>query len=279
MANILVDIFEQRKIQLENEKSELSEEMLAAQLQKCSFDTGGVFADALINRKIGSSGVALIAEIKKASPSKSVIREDFNAAGIAKEYQNAQVSAISVLTEEKYFLGSGRYLSDTHDVVGDAASGALGGIPLLRKDFIFCEYQLDSAKVLGASAVLLIAAMLSEQSFAALYSHARAVGLDVLAEVHNEAELYKILPARPTVVGINNRDLTTFKVDLSVTDRLARRIRENLPSETIIVSESGITARDDIKRVRDAGADAVLVGETLMRSDNIAAAVSELFGD
>ena len=204
--------------------------------------------------------------MKKASPSKGLIRADFKPAEIAAEYARAGADAISCLTEEHYFQGSLEYLKQVR---------AAADIPVLRKDFIFDEHQIYGAAAAGADAVLLIAAVLDENRFSELYGLAGALGLSVLCEVHNEEELRKILPVTPEIIGVNNRDLKTFNVDLSA----AEKLRPLAPEGAVFVSESGIKDNDDMKRVRLAGADAVLIGETLMRSEDITSALAALRKD
>lgn len=207
--------------------------------------------------------LAVIAEVKKASPSKGLIQPDFDPVATAKAYEAAGADAVSVLTEEQYFQGSSAYLSAIRKAVS---------LPLLRKDFIFDPYQIYEARVLGADAVLLIAALLSTEAIREFLAVAKSVGLACLTEVHNEEELERVLSAGCPIVGINNRNLKTFAVDLNVTARLSK----SLPADTILVAESGMQKSADLHMVRKQGADAVLIGETLMRSADIRAALSSL---
>lgn len=208
------------------------------------------FARALAPRE--DATLNLIAEIKKASPSVGVIAEDFDPAAIARRYEEAGAQAISVLTDAPFFQGHLSYLQ----LVRDACS-----LPLLRKDFILDEIQIFEAVCAGADAILLIAAALPAGELDRLQRVARDFQLDVLVEVHTLAELELAVDAGADLIGINNRDLTTFVVDLETTNRLA----DEAPSEIILVSESGIKTADDSVLVAQAGADAILVGETLMR--------------
>jgi indole-3-glycerol phosphate synthase len=217
------------------------------------------FASALRGEK-----VRLIAEVKKASPSKGVIRADFNPVEIARTYAANGASAISVLTEQKYFQGSLNYLRDIKDTLSE--------IPLLRKDFIFDPYQVYQARAYGADALLLIVAVLSPEKLDELLSLSRKLGMRCLVEVHNEIELEIALKTGADIIGINNRDLTTFEVDIATT----RRLRPLIPGDRIMVSESGIKSRGDIEKLRKWGVDAVLIGEALMTSKDIAAAMKEL---
>ena len=205
---------------------------------------------------LGAEGLSFICEVKRASPSKGLIAsgpEGFPYVSIAKEYESAGARAISVLTEPDYFLGSGAYLEEIAEAVK---------IPVLRKDFIIDEYQIYEAKVLGARALLLICALLEKKILAAFLALARSLSLSVLTEVHNEAELETALACEARIIGINNRDLKTFNVDLAVTERLRPRI----PKGHIVVSESGVHTKDDVKRLVSCGVDALLVGESVMKA-------------
>jgi len=211
------------------------------------------------------SGVALIAEVKKASPSLGLIRSDFNPLQIAHEYELAGAAVLSVLTDEQFFQGKLEYLRVIREVVQ---------LPLLRKDFIIDELQLYEAVAGGADAVLLIAAILDDAQLRAYRQLATHLQLAALVEVHDDQELVRALAAGAEIIGINNRDLKTFRVDLATTERLAAQI----PADKIIVAESGIQARPDVARVVAAGVRAILVGESLMRSPDIAGKVRELIG-
>ncbi len=229
------------------------------------------FVAALRTPKIGS--IALIAEVKKASPSAGVICPDFDPCRIAREYETAGASCLSVLTDEKFFQGSLEYLRQIRETVT---------LPLLRKDFIIDERQILEAIQWGADAILLIAAILSDAQLGHFHSLARAAGLAVLVEVHNEAELDRAMAAQPDMLGVNNRDLTTFKVDLATTERLSDRLRSRSPGSgdsRLLVSESGIHTRADVQRLANCGARAILVGESLMKQGDIGSKVRELIGD
>lgn len=206
---------------------------------------------------------AVIAEVKKASPSKGIISENFRPTEQAAAYQAAGAAAISCLTEEYYFKGSAEYFRQIRGTVT---------IPMLRKDFIIDPYQIYEAKAMGADAVLLIAAILSEEQMREYRIIAESLGMDVLAESHDERELEAVIAAGCTIFGINNRDLKTFKVSLENTKQLARHV----PDGGILVSESGISTAEDMKFLADLGADAVLIGETLMRSGSVEKSMKEL---
>jgi len=205
----------------------------------------------------------IIAEVKRQSPSKGLIREDFDHLEIAAAYARAGVAAISVLTEEDFFGGSLDYLREIHERFD---------LPLLRKDFIIDEYQIFEAQLAGAAAVLLITAVLDDDLLASLIKRAGERNLDTLVEVHTEAEMRRAAAAGAKIIGVNNRDLTTFSVDLETSIRLAAIA----PRDTILVSESGIATRDDINRLRAAGYHGFLIGEHFMRHKDVGAAVSEL---
>ena len=212
---------------------------------------------------IAKKGLNIIAEVKKASPSKGVIREDFNYLQIADIYEKNGASAISVLTEEKYFKGSLCFLSE---ITKQAK------VPVLRKDFIIDSYQIYESKYFGADAILLIAALLDKTTLKKFLGLARKLGLACLVEVHNKEELECALECKPEIIGINNRNLKTFKVDINTTLDLIPLIPSG---QSIIVSESGIHGAKDVRRLKKAGVNAVLIGESLMRAGNIGRKLKE----
>jgi indole-3-glycerol phosphate synthase len=209
------------------------------------------------------NGVKLIAEVKKASPSSGVLCPDFKPVELAQTYAKNGAAAISVLTEQKYFQGSLEYLASIREKVN---------IPLLRKDFIFDAYQIYESAAYGADAILLIAAILKKETLEVFLKLAESLKLDCLVEVHNEDELFKALLAGAGIIGINNRDLNTFKTDTNTT----RRLRMLIPSENIVVSESGINSPDDMKKMKECKVNAVLVGEALVTAKDIPAKMKEL---
>jgi len=213
----------------------------------------------------GGPPIRLIAEVKKASPSKGVIRADFEPVRIARSYEAAGASCISVLTDATYFQGSLEYLR---------AIRAAVGLPLLRKDFILDSYQLVEARVAGADAVLLIAECLDDCNLRKLHNEALELGLTPLVEFYDPENLPRVLAAGATLIGVNNRDLRTFHVDLDHTVRM----RKQVPDECLLVGESGIHSRADVERLEAAGVDAMLVGERLMAQADIEQAVRELLG-
>lgn len=207
--------------------------------------------------------INLIAEIKKASPSAGLIREDFDVNAIAKIYVEHKAAAISVLTEEKYFLGRFSYLKKVSDEFN---------LPTLMKDFIIHEFQIYEGAYYGASAVLLIVAMLSDQQIRELMDVASSFGLDCLVEAHDEKDIERAIEADAEIIGVNNRNLKTLEVDIN---NCLRMIKHITPGK-VIVAESGLKSREDVRRVQEAGAHAVLIGETFMRSSNIGEKIKEI---
>lgn len=221
--------------------------------------------DFSFERALKKPDIAFICECKKASPSKGIIAEDFPYMNIAKEYDAAGADAISVLTEPTRFLGSDKYLEEI--------AGAVG-IPCLRKDFTVDEYMIYQAKLLGASAVLLICSILSQNQIAEYLSICDGLGLSALVEAHSQEEAETALKAGARVIGVNNRNLKDFSVDQSN----SLRLRAIIPDGVLFVSESGVKTAEDVRALREIGADAVLIGETLMRSKNKLAKLRELKG-
>ena len=210
--------------------------------------------------------ICLIAEIKKASPSVGLIREDFDPVKIGQIYERHGASCLSVLTDAQYFQGSLEYLRNVRQAVN---------IPLLRKDFILDSYQLIEARAAGADGVLLIAECLDDCNLRKLFNEAVELGLTPLVELYEPENLERVLNAGATLIGVNNRNLHTFEVDLEHTLRLRRQV----PDQCLLVGESGIRTRADVLRLQEAGVDAMLVGESLMRQADIGAAVDELLGN
>lgn len=204
-------------------------------------------------------GVSLIAECKKASPSKGLIVPHYDAVEIAKAYAKAGASAISVLTDGRHFQGSLADLRDVKEAVGKKK------VPVLRKDFIFDPYQVYEARVAGADALLLIASVLGDTDLKELLTLTHRLEMNALIEVHTEAELARVLPLQPRIVGVNNRNLQTFEVDFDNTARL----RQQIPAEVVTVGESGIKTAADVRKMAQIGVDAILVGETLVKSKDV----------
>ena len=228
----------------------LTEKLRAAAAARNDFRR---FGESLV---LDPGRLGMIAEIKRASPSAGTISEEFDYLTIARTYEKAGASAISVLTDEKYFQGRLDYMTNIRQQVD---------IPVLRKDFIVHEVQIFEAVVAGADAILLIVAALNQETLVRLLDTAHAYQLDVLVEVHDLEELDRALDSEARIIGVNNRNLKSFTVDLAATERLA----EEVPGDVILVSESGIRTPEDAERLAAAGADALLVGETLMRSPNL----------
>ncbi len=256
VTTILDKIVEEKVQEVEQSKQRLPVSALKEQLARR--EARHDFAAAL-----SGDGVRLIAEVKKASPSKGVLCPDFNPVALAGTCAQGGAAAISVLTEVNHFQGSLDYLAAIREEVS---------IPLLRKDFIFDPYQVYESAAFGADALLLIAAILSREQLEILLQLSHDLGLGCLVEVHSEDEVEKALLADACIIGINNRDLNTFTVDINTTHRL----RPLIPEGRIVVSESGIRNRDDIKKLKEWGVNAVLVGEALVTADNISAKMEEL---
>ncbi len=214
---------------------------------------------------LNGGDIAFICECKKASPSKGIIAQDFPFLQIARDYESAGAAAISVLTEPRWFLGSSLYLEEIADAVS---------VPCLRKDFIVDEYMIYEAKILGASAVLLICSLLSEPVLRRYIGICDALGLSALVEAHDEGEISMALGAGARIIGVNNRNLKNFTVDVEN----SRRLREMVPQDIIFVAESGIKSPSDVRALRSAGVDAVLIGEALMRAPDKKAMLDFLRG-
>ena len=247
--DILKDIVELKRARVEERKkafSLLELENLISKAEKPLNFSGRLMGD----------GIRVIAEVKRASPSKGVLKEGLDAANLARAYAENGAAAISVLTNEDHFKGSIDDMVTAHSAVFTL------GVPVLRKEFIFDPYQIYEARAFGADAILLIASMLDEQQIREFMGIARSIWIQCLVEVHNELELEKAVHCNADIIGINNRDLHTFDTTLEITERLAPLV----PYGNIIVSESGISDREDVKRVESAGAKAILVGESLVRS-------------
>lgn len=235
----------------------------AIQLAEAELALQGENTPRPFHKALAAPGLSFICEVKKASPSKGIIAQDFPWQEIAKDYEEGGAAAISVLTEPEFFLGSWQYLREISAKVK---------IPTLRKDFIIDEYQIYEAKLWGAKAVLLICALLEKETLAAYIKIADELALDCLVEIHNEEEAREAIEAGARVIGINNRDLVTFNVDTGLTAGL----RKLLPAGTLSVAESGIKSADDVRELKDIGIDAVLIGESLMRAADRKAFLAEL---
>jgi indole-3-glycerol phosphate synthase len=259
MPTILDKIVATKRVEIEQAKAAVPEAALRERLAEAPpvRDFFSVLAEA--------PPIRLIAEVKKASPSKGVIREDFDPVAVAKIYEAHGANCLSVLTDQEYFQGSLDYLTAVRAAVS---------LPLLRKDFILDRYQVVEARVAGADAVLLIAECLDNGTLRSLHDAAIELGMTPLVELHEPGNLPRVLQAGARLIGVNNRDLTTFEVDLDHTIRVRRQI----PVDRVVVGESGIASRSDVMRLQEAGVDAMLVGESLMREPDIGSALDRLLG-
>jgi indole-3-glycerol phosphate synthase len=255
---ILDNIVKHKKLEVRKSKGEVRLSTLGGLIQ--DGPPARPFAAALKRNE-----VAVIAEVKKASPSAGLLRPDFDPVAIARIYQESGAAAISVLTDEKYFQGNRNYLMKIRQVVE---------LPLLRKDFIIDPYQVIEARAYGADAVLLILSLLSPTLCLELMHAARECAIEILLEVHSREELERALAAKFKLIGINNRDLRTFEVDI----RTSETLLSGIPNSITAISESGIKRRENIERLGKFGVDGVLVGEALMREADVGAALSEFVG-
>ena len=260
MAKILDDIIRKTKEDLEKRKVDYPVEWLGRSLAYNPFAPKDIYS-ALKSTK--ENPYRIIAEVKKASPSKGIIREDFDPLVIGQAYEQGGASSLSILTEPHLFKGDKEYLGMVRRYVS---------IPLLRKDFIVDKYQLVEALAYGADYVLLIATALSQKELKELLNYTHHLGMEALVEIHNKTDLVKAIFAGANIIGINHRNLETFEMDMSLTERLIPLI----PNSKIIVAESGITTHETVQELSKVGADAFLVGEHFMRQDDITQAVKDL---
>lgn len=255
-----------------NQLADYAKERTKEAKKKCSFEEIKAMALALpkgtfaFENALKTPDIAFICECKKASPSKGLIAPDFPYLQIAKEYETAGANCISVLTEPKWFLGSDQYLKEITDTVS---------IPCIRKDFTVDAYMIYEARLLGASAVLLICSILTEEQIQEYIGICDSLGLSALVEAHDESEIHMALRCGARMIGVNNRNLKDFSVDTGN----SRKLRELVPENVIFVSESGVKDASDIAKLREIGADAVLIGETLMRAEDKTQKLAELKGN
>lgn len=259
MTNVLDKICNDKREHVANKKSERSVEELLDAIQSTLVPRG--FINALKNKP--DENIALISEVKKASPSKGIIRSDFDPVEIAKIYQNNGASCLSVLTDEPYFQGHDDYFTAIRENVS---------LPMLRKDFMVDDYQIYESRALGADCILLIMACLSDEQAKDFYALATSLGMDSLFEVHDDEEMQRALKLNPKMLGINNRNLKTLDVDLKTGLNLGTQI----PDGILKVAESGIYSSDDVATFLEAGFNAFLIGESLMREDDIGTAVQKI---
>ena len=257
--NILDQLAEYSRLRVAEDKKKISlEEMKNIAIQMKNEKLCDAF-----EKTLKKDGLSFICECKKASPSKGLIEPDFRYLEIAREYEAAGADCISVLTEPKWFLGSDEYLKEIAKTVS---------IPCIRKDFTVNEYQIYQAKTLGAAAVLLICSILSEEQLGEYIKICDSLGISALVEIHDEKEAGMAVRAGARIIGVNNRNLKDFTVDTAN----SKKLRDLIPDDIIFVSESGVKSTDDIRAIREIGADAVLIGETLMRADDKKAKLDEL---
>ena len=258
MIVMLDEIVEKTKLRIDEEKKIKSLDDLKAEVLSKEIEMDFPFKKAL-----STQDISIIAEVKRASPSKGLIAEDFNHVKIAKEYEEAGASAISVLTEPYFFLGSDDYLSDIAQNVS---------IPILRKDFVIDEYMIWQAKALGASAILLIVSILDTVQLKKYLDLAHDLGLSAIVETHDASEISTAMIVGAEIVGVNNRNLNDFTVDIENSINLRRCVS----GDVVFISESGIKTKEDVTRLKENNVDAVLIGETLMKSDDKKSMISEL---
>jgi indole-3-glycerol phosphate synthase len=254
--NILDKILATKKQEVERQKRTVPLSRLLASIARRK-------APLALTTALKGDGIKLIAEVKKASPSKGVLLPDFDPVALAKTYAENGSAAISVLTDTEYFQGSPEHLAAIRQAVS---------LPLLHKDFIYDEYQVYESAACGADALLLIAAILETKRLEKMIAVSRSLGLGCLVEVHDEGELKKALQSGAEIIGINNRNLKTFEVDLDTT----RRLMPFIPEDKIVISESGISRREDVKKLEEWGVDAMLIGEALVTARNIPEKIKEL---
>ena len=256
--NILDKLADLSRERAKREQETVSAEELREQAKALGKGNREAFLSAL-----KKPGISFICEIKKASPSKGLISPDFPYLKTAAAYEQAGADCISCLTEPEYFLGSDDIFREVREKVS---------LPMLRKDFTVCEYQLDQARVMGANAALLIVSLMDERTLTAYLEHCEELGIAALVETHDEEEIRKAVSAGAKIIGVNNRNLKDFSVDFGN----AARLRDRIPPECIYVAESGVRTPEDVQRLRQIGADAALIGETLMRAEDPAETLKSL---
>ncbi len=256
--NILDKLADLSRERAKREQETVSAEELREQAKALGKGNGEAFLSAL-----KKPGISFICEIKKASPSKGLISPDFPYLKIAAAYEQAGADCISCLTEPEYFLGSDDIFREVRKKVS---------LPMLRKDFTVSGYQLDQARVMGANAALLIVSLMDEKTLSAYLEHCEELGIAALVETHDEEEIRRAVSAGAKIIGVNNRNLKDFSVDFGN----AARLRDRIPPECIYVAESGVRTPEDVQRLRQIGADAALIGETLMRAEDPAETLKSL---
>ena len=260
MKNILQEIVKYKKVEIEESKKLISKESLEKEIKSAPHSKN--FLGELVKKnEEGKAGI--IAEVKKASPSKGVIRENFNHLQIARDYEKGGAACLSILTDNPSFQGSSQYLKDIRGITN---------LPILRKDFMIDVYQVYESRSWGADCILMIMKILDNKDLSKLVSVSKDLGMDILFEINSQEELERLLPFNPKMIGINNRNLENFETDI----KNSIKIKKNIPDDILVISESGINNTEDIIHLGDHNINNFLIGESLMRSDNISIELKKL---
>ncbi|MDB9925896.1 indole-3-glycerol phosphate synthase TrpC [Hyphomicrobiales bacterium] len=260
MKNILQEIVKYKKVEIEESKKLISKESLEKEIKSAPHSKS--FLGELVKKnEEGKAGI--IAEVKKASPSKGVIRENFNHLQIARDYEKGGAACLSILTDNPSFQGSSQYLKDIRGITN---------LPILRKDFMIDVYQVYESRSWGADCILMIMKILDNKDLSKLVSVSKDLGMDILFEINSQEELERLLPYNPKMIGINNRNLENFETDI----KNSIKIKKNIPDDILVISESGINNTEDIIHLGDHNINNFLIGESLMRSDNISVELNKL---
>jgi indole-3-glycerol phosphate synthase len=260
MKNILQEIVKYKKVEIEESKKLISKESLEKEIKSAPHSKN--FLGELVKKnEEGKAGI--IAEVKKASPSKGVIRENFNHLQIARDYEKGGAACLSILTDNPSFQGSSQYLKDIRGITN---------LPILRKDFMIDVYQVYESRSWGADCILMIMKILDNKDLSKLVSVSKDLGMDILFEINSQEELERLLPFNPKMIGINNRNLENFETDI----KNSIKIKKNIPDDILVISESGINNTEDIIHLGDHNINNFLIGESLMRSDNISVELNKL---
>lgn len=260
MKNILQEIVKYKKVEIEESKKLISKESLEKEI-KSSPHSKSFLGELVKKNEEGKAGI--IAEVKKASPSKGVIRENFNHLQIARDYEKGGAACLSILTDNPSFQGSSQYLKDIRGITN---------LPILRKDFMIDVYQVYESRSWGADCILMIMKILDNKDLSKLVSVSKDLGMDILFEINSQEELERLLPFNPKMIGINNRNLENFETDI----KNSIKIKKNIPDDILVISESGINNTEDIIHLGDHNINNFLIGESLMRSDNISVELNKL---
>lgn len=260
MKNILQEIVKYKKVEIEESKKLISKESLEKEIKSAPHSKS--FLGELV-KKNDEGKAGIIAEVKKASPSKGVIRENFNHLQIARDYEKGGAACLSILTDNPSFQGSSQYLKDIRGITN---------LPILRKDFMIDVYQVYESRSWGADCILMIMKILDNKDLSKLVSVSKDLGMDILFEINSQEELERLLPFNPKMIGINNRNLENFETDI----KNSIKIKKNIPDDILVISESGINNTEDIIHLGDHNINNFLIGESLMRSDNISVELNKL---